>query len=361
MHCLSHAWELAKGDTFSTTQEGSEILLDVQDSRVSITWPRTGRPLPQNVHRSPIRNKVGVVWAENDENADPDSQRSRERFSVPPSPLPRLSASGSFGRGVPPSPASSRSGNSMTSEFNMNTDIQIYEDRSDSVERDISDEEPKNTDDSLEGDDTAELPALPSRAPSPSPTEADGDEQSSELDVLSSSLFQDDEDEENDQENSQQQPAFSFRASSSALPALGFTRGHKRRHSSISSIKLAPVGPSEAEIEAIKNHATNQLAFSRLSSTPLSTILANLPPTITAQPLTCETLSDILSSIDWIGIVKRQGKDAAGKPLESQYYYIPDKDTDDSRRGAVTEGLRKPGLRACRRVHKQYFWRKPKA
>ena len=53
-----------------------------------------------------------------------------------------------------------------------------------------------------------------------------------------------------------------------------------------------------------------------------------------------------------IGEVCREGKDAAGKPLESEYYYIPDMDLDEGRRDAVVDGLRKPGLRACRKQHK---------
>lgn len=74
----------------------------------------------------------------------------------------------------------------------------------------------------------------------------------------------------------------------------------------------------------------------------------------------------------------RQGRqDAAGKRLESEYYYIPDKDEDEKRKEAVVTELMKPGLRACRKQHKvserraltkvtsltstqQYYWKKPK-
>ena len=34
------------------------------------------------------------------------------------------------------------------------------------------------------------------------------------------------------------------------------------------------------------------------------------------------------------------------------YYYIPDEDTDEQRRAAVVDGLRKPSLRNCRKQHK---------
>ena len=89
----------------------------------------------------------------------------------------------------------------------------------------------------------------------------------------------------------------------------------------------------------------------------------------------------MLDATSCIGEVAREGKDAAGKPLESEYYYIAELDTDEQRRGAVVDGLKKPGLRACRKQHKvrhciltldpypkwvdltcvqQYYWRKPK-
>lgn len=48
----------------------------------------------------------------------------------------------------------------------------------------------------------------------------------------------------------------------------------------------------------------------------------------------------------------REGKDAAGKALESEFYYLPDLDDDEMRRQAVVNDLRKPGLRNCRKQHK---------
>ena len=50
--------------------------------------------------------------------------------------------------------------------------------------------------------------------------------------------------------------------------------------------------------------------------------------------------------------MSREGKDAAGKKLESEYYYIPDEDKDEKRKEAVVNDLMKPGLRACRKQHK---------
>jgi hypothetical protein len=111
---------------------------------------------------------------------------------------------------------------------------------------------------------------------------------------------------------------------------------------------------------AIANHAINQLAFSRLASTPLSTILASLPAEHKHDgALTKDTLRPIIEDIECVGTIERQGKDAAGKPLESEYYYLPEKDGDDDRRLAVTDGLGRPSLRNCRKQHKvcwATFW-----
>ena len=67
--------------------------------------------------------------------------------------------------------------------------------------------------------------------------------------------------------------------------------------------------------------------------------------------MSVESFKNVLSAVQCIGTVTREGKDAAGKPLESEYYYIADKDMEEKRRNAV-EGLQKPGLRACRKQHK---------
>jgi len=65
-----------------------------------------------------------------------------------------------------------------------------------------------------------------------------------------------------------------------------------------------------------------------------------------------DDLRKLLNATACIGEIHREGKDAAGKPLESEYYYIPDEDTDAERRAAVVDGLRKPSLRNCRKQHK---------
>ncbi|KAK2672444.1 hypothetical protein RAB80_012523 [Fusarium oxysporum f. sp. vasinfectum] len=83
-------------------------------------------------------------------------------------------------------------------------------------------------------------------------------------------------------------------------------------------------------------------------------------PSEEKRDISKDDLRDVIESTPCIGIIKRQGKDAAGKPLESEYYYVPEEDDDQQRRAAVVDGLRKPSLRACRKQHKQYYWKRPK-
>jgi hypothetical protein len=121
------------------------------------------------------------------------------------------------------------------------------------------------------------------------------------------------------------------------------------------SSKRPDADPSRATIQ---NHIINQLAFSRLSSTPFSTILSNLPPgSWVSNPsakcgLPTSQIKSTIETTQCIGEVSREGKDAAGKPLESEYYYIPDFDEDEKRKEAVVNDLMKPGLRNCRKQHK---------
>lgn len=111
-------------------------------------------------------------------------------------------------------------------------------------------------------------------------------------------------------------------------------------------------------IKEIENILVNHLAFSRLSSTPasvLNTILA------TVAKLSLPQLRTVLHNASCIGVIYRQGKDAAGKPLEEEYFYEPEKDQDSQRILLLSLIKGHGGLRACRKTHKQYYWKKPAA
>lgn len=108
--------------------------------------------------------------------------------------------------------------------------------------------------------------------------------------------------------------------------------------------------------EQIKNVIANYLAFSRLNSNPLSTIRSsnNL-----LRDMPRSQLREVLGNISCVGVIPRDGKDAAGKPLEEEYFYMPENDDDDHRKSLVQNSRGGGGLRSCRRTHKQYFWKKP--
>ena len=142
------------------------------------------------------------------------------------------------------------------------------------------------------------------------------------------------------------------------------TRDPDRRRPLEPITKRAVVGSFDTVEEEVTcpvtNHVVNQLAYSRLASTPLSKLMDHLPSHLKSKSpdskengdLTLEALEKMLDATECVGKVEREGKDAAGKPLESEYYYIAEMDSDETRRDAVVDGLRKPGLRNCRKQHK---------
>ena len=56
-----------------------------------------------------------------------------------------------------------------------------------------------------------------------------------------------------------------------------------------------------------------------------------------------------MDDIPCVGEIPRSGKDAAGKALENEFYYVPEMDTDIVRRDAVTGSMRGGGLRSTRK------------
>lgn len=169
--------------------------------------------------------------------------------------------------------------------------------------------------------------------------------------------FSDDGDEENDPiihsfgpfgANLQARMASMNASDPLTQPAAGFSPPPVQAQ--IATSPPRPAGGAALVSSDVTSHVINQLAYSRLASTPLSTILGNLPRD--AGSLSKHELKQVIAETECIGEVAREGKDAAGKPLESEYYYIPERDVDEFRKAAVVNDLRKPGLRACRKQHK---------
>ena len=336
IHCQGKVWELSHDDSFTSEAHESDIMLDVQDARVLVRWPRK-MPTPSD-------SDCGYDPASSPTHGSPISSRARLQSPVSPSPAARQASLPSLDPLDDP----------------LENVVQIYEDNPSDQEN-----EPKTGQDNVEPtQSTQHLTQFNDSGIGP---EAEG--------------FSSDQDEENDP------VVHSFGPYGvNLLPRLqNFTAGTPERRRILDPLKEASVSPQrpldhatrkrkreelEEDEEGISNakdesnptvnHIINQLAFSRLNSTPLSTLFGNLPialrselvplgePQTSYQP----KLIALLSNVPCIGVVSRQGKDAAGQPLENEYHYLPDLDTDEQRRGAVTEELRKPGLRACRKQHK---------
>lgn len=114
------------------------------------------------------------------------------------------------------------------------------------------------------------------------------------------------------------------------------------------------------DLSTIENVLINHLAFSRLSSTPISVLQKISHKTMELSKLDLQLI--LIKEIKCCGVIYRVGKDAAGKQLEEEYYYQIDLDDDQDRKLLVNNLKGESGsLRSCRKVHKQYFWKKPKS
>ncbi|KAK4224637.1 hypothetical protein QBC38DRAFT_485007 [Podospora fimiseda] len=347
LHCQGQTWELSKGDSFTSETEGLAIMVDVHDARVLVQWPQRDKD-------------PDVVANLSDWDESPRPRRSVGGSDLHGSPLRRATR---FRSPESPTPAARASFDNLL-PGNNDVDVEIYEDDS---------------------ADELELPKLTAAAATEETFVADPAQSfSSELSDPDSDYEEEDNDPnaENDPiahsfgpfgaSLSGRMPSFSTasprlnnlksrnnsRAPLGEVPEESFSSSPNDKAESVPSSPAKPAltvaeltGLGDAHIADITNHAVNQLAFSRLSSTPLSTIMNNLP-TAEKKGLSKDSLRMIIEDAAAIGIIRRQGKDAAGKPLESEYYYVPEKDTDEQRRLAVTDGLRKPSLRNCRKQHK---------
>jgi hypothetical protein len=370
IHCKGQVFEQKKGDTFMSENEGKDIMIDVQDCRVILSWPTlTARPITHSPSAdststwnedSPLRRARPLESGEEDsENLPP---KKRKRVTTPDSPSYHRS-------GLPLQlPTSTTDFYPSDSFVSHAATVVVYED------------EPE--DDSIENNDVNETtkPLLEAKATSVVQPK------SSPLSILNDDSFSDNE---NDGENEENDPIItSFGPQGdNLLPRLATFSTHSPGVAQGPSVRAStPVIKTEPEEQplplaelpsnavAISNHVINQLAYSRLASTPLTTLYTNLPAELrkpnpgpsssdhgseTNQDseialipvLSKRSLTRVLETIPCVGEVKREGKDAAGKALESEFYYIPDNDRDEMRRGAV-QGLKKPSLRSCRKVHK---------
>ncbi|KAI1330873.1 hypothetical protein F5Y16DRAFT_361477 [Xylariaceae sp. FL0255] len=332
LHCQGRTWDMAKGDAFTSETENTDIMIDVNDARVMIHWPK----------KDPQESAANLSDSSWDESPRPRTRTSISASELlPSSPLRRQTRIHSPESPTPANLMSAPSLNNMLEEDDDDASeaVQIYEDAS---------------------TDEPQLPqAGPDLGVSFAPTEINTS--------FSSELSDPDEEIDPDEENDPIIHSFGPFGANLSNRLAAFTAESPRQPSREPSGRTTAMPSVEPEqplnpninITAVTNHVVNQLAFSRLSSNPLTTILNNLPSD-EKKDLSKSDLKRIIEDTKCVGVIARQGKDAAGKALESEYYYVPEHDTDDSRRIAVTDGLRKPSLRACRKQHKQYYWKRPK-
>ena len=339
VHCQGKAWELGKDSSFTSESQDADIMIDVQDTRVLLQWPKIGRNA-----NTPETDSAG-----DDENSPRraiSTAHPRSPFSSPLGQHPRLQSP------VSPSPAVlnavAASSADLFSGVSTLAPVQVYEDEPSDGEGEV---QPNGGGEATQSTQHLSQPlGLNSQIPQ-------SEEPSQDFS---------DQDEENDPIIHSFGPFGENLLPRMAAFTAGSSPSHRSRISTVRQASLSPGKRSSSEstkVEAyneVLNHVINQLAYSRLSSTPLSVLMSNLPTHLkNASPgskenarLSIQALKLMIDRTQCIGEVCREGKDAAGKPLESEYYYIPDMDLDEGRRDAVVEGLRKPGLRACRKQHK---------
>ncbi len=333
LYCQGRTWELARDDTFTSETEFVDIMLDVQDARVLIAWPGRDR-------NDSIGAQTDSSWDDENSPRGRASAVSARGHMIASSPLRRGQRLESPVSPTPAGPSLSQTNLSdLFSEPVEPSVVKVYEDAP----------SPEGHPEIVEGESFVSTQAATSFAV---------ESQSSEL-----SDPEDDPDEENDPIVHSFGPhGADISARMASFTAVGSPEiSRPQRDASASpNIRSSSESTNEADATPIVNHVVNQLAFSRLSSTPLSVIMNHLPSELKgASPTHLENrglgkdeLRKMLNAAACIGEIHREGKDAAGKALESEYYYIPDEDTDEQRRAAVVDGLRKPSLRNCRKQHK---------
>ncbi|KAG5982697.1 hypothetical protein E4U55_001487 [Claviceps digitariae] len=413
LHCQGRTWELFKGDSFTSETEGTDLIVDVLDARVMIQWPKRSAATVES-----LANLSDSSW----DDSPPRSQlrgnsllqssplRRNTRITSPESPTPIGGSLASSQRlqallpsvadaqddGIqiyedePELPEPRRNNNDNNNTVDVGASMVTNATASFSSESsDIDDENehhPNEENDpvvhsfgpfgaNIAGRLASVSTKSPRRRPKPlgrprqQPHHTSSNETltTADLSSIPSSPIKEIKETVADSKPLASFPVAdikgpdehvpSSRSSSpsspcrpSAVPASTTTTPPpEEKDTPTPSIEVAP---------AVMNHVINQLAFSRLASTPLSTIMQNLPNEHKAG-LNKDVLRITIEAAPCIGIIPRQGKDAAGKALESEYYYQPDQDRDLQRR-TVVDAMRKPSLRNCRKQHKQYYWKRPK-
>jgi hypothetical protein len=343
IHCKGRIFELSKGDTYMSENPETAIMLDVQDTRVMIAWPSI-----------PVSK---FSWESEEEGMPtPTRNRTQENICSSPPVVPRSPVSQSPIR----PPVFAGLGTNLQSG-----PVEVFEDA------DASADSPSIATPGS-ADQTFIRPSLPSSKSS--------HEVRPVVDLKESVNFAADDFSDNDEENDPVVHSFGpfgqnllsgMASFNTATPTQSNTP--RMRGPLLSpSPKRRVTEPIRYKESPIKNHVINQLAFSRIHSQPLSAIHSNLPAELkacvnkgtngkdeegtgTSTPLpelSRKELKRILDDTPCVGEIPRAGKDAAGQPLENEFYYVPEMDSNQMRRETITAGTRSTGLRSVRKTHK---------
>lgn len=329
LHIGGQVVQLLKDETFRTDRPFAQIMVDVQDTRVLLIWPTT--------NASSCSPRRGI-------DSPATKRRAMSRSDMPSSPPPMISmlhspvSSPVRHRGLLTTPSATPPARHVVSPAHFrDTMVKVYEDAA-SPARSTCAQPCVNI-------DSTSVKTVPDTSTTTtSATQAAVAEYS-------------DHDEENN-------PAIhhfgatghdilaKFEGMRSASPEP------KGVPVEVSAAQCQSAPPRAAKLSPVRNHIINQLAFSRSHSIPLSNLYANLPrdlKTVTEGDISEESLSvteleTMLLDVPCVGEINREGKDAAGKQLENEFYYLPELDTMESRRDAVSVG--RPPMRNVRKHHK---------
>ncbi|KAM0712495.1 hypothetical protein Q7P37_011592 [Cladosporium fusiforme] len=352
VHCRGQVVDLAKGECFMSDKPHAQIIVDVQSTRIMLAWPKEAS--------EPTSSHSKSSWLHESPTKRHRSDDAVDLASSPPAMMPSRQY-------TPPSPTPNNAANTFEETFRTEiskSPVRVYEDHS-------SDEDAAHEYDtpgpSSDPDQTI-LEVADEATPKPNASQV------SQNDDVS------DNDDENDEENDPIVHSFGpfgdnllskFESFKPVSPGVARKPLGSASNSPVKSKAApAPAPLPQMDLDPIRNHVINQLAYSRIHSLPLSTIHSNLPVELRGAKLkksgidkpviSPATLKTIIDGVACVGEIKREGKDAAGKLLESEFYYMPEADSDDLRRNTVTQSLGKTSMRAARKQHKQYYWKKPR-
>ncbi|KAG6852497.1 hypothetical protein C0991_011482 [Blastosporella zonata] len=133
-----------------------------------------------------------------------------------------------------------------------------------------------------------------------------------------------------------------------------------------SSSKSQPISPKDPVTEEIFGMLIETMATSRASSMPASSLYKS-------ALLTRPSLSTERPEAEWLTIIERvlhdgevkgvfgkvesSFKDEAGRPLEAQWFYVPECDEDQDRAALVRSMMPRAGKRSETKKYKQYYYR----